>query len=75
MRAKRRRTSRLAAERGGDLTGWWTPGRSLAKARWVLGERDGRVLYGKGGVRHYECSRAAFLQWIRRRYARRESRR
>lgn len=50
--------------------GWYIPKSSRAGAsvlpRWVLGNRDGLVVYGKGGTGHYCCKEETFDRWLKR---------
>jgi len=44
--------------------GWYVP--SDGKPRWVLAVMNGRVLYSRGGDRHYECLETTMRRWMRR---------
>lgn len=50
--------------------GWYVPTKKgytgRQRSRWVLAVNDGRVLYGRGGMTHFECKCATFEKWIRR---------
>lgn len=51
---------------------WYVPRRGRPVPRWVLAVSAERVLYSRGGDRHYECLRATFLRWVRSSEAQRE---
>jgi hypothetical protein len=54
------------------IEGWYVPKKPSTEngtrmfSRWVLGIRDGRICYSKGGVDHYFCLYKTFFDWVKR---------